>query len=160
MKKLSHKTWIIAGVAVLVVMLAGAGGMATITSTDNFCVSCHAYEKVSWDHGDHPYKNCVSCHTKGMLRDKTMGMQKVYLTLTGQVNPHNNKLPSYKDAITQNCTKCHMSEEMQALRPIYKERHEEYMKYASDCVSCHEPGHTKKLRGLRDAASRRTVVVN
>ncbi|MBE0597210.1 MAG: NapC/NirT family cytochrome c [Desulfuromonadales bacterium] len=154
MKKFSRKAWIIVGVAALVIVFAGAGGMA-FTSTNNFCVGCHAYEKISWDHGDHPDVGCISCHTKGMLTDKTKGMRKVYLTMVGKVNPHNSKLPSYKEAITENCAGCHMSEEMLALRPIYKDRHEEYRKYAADCVGCHEPGHVKKLRGMREVAIRR-----
>lgn len=154
MNKLSQKGKIIVGAAVLVLALVSVG-LARKTSADGFCVSCHAYEKVSWDHGDHPYVGCISCHTKGTITDKAKGLRKTFLTLTGQVNPHNDKLPSYKEALTDNCVKCHMSKEILAARPIYKERHEEYRKYAVGCVQCHEPGHVKKLRDQRNVASRK-----
>ncbi len=154
MRKSGPTIWIIGAVAA--VFLAG-GALATVsfTSSDSFCVSCHAYEKVSWDHGDHPYVGCVSCHTRGMMTDKTKGVRKVLLTATGQVNPHNSKLPSYMEAVTRNCTECHMSSETLASRPVFKERHDEYRGLVADCVGCHEPGHVKKLRGMREVASRR-----
>lgn len=155
MKQSINNKWKIAGLAAVILLVAAVAGTATITSTDSFCVSCHAYEKVSWDHGDHPYVGCVSCHTKGVITDKAKGAMKVLLTVSGQVNPHNSKLPSYKEALTENCTRCHLSAESVAMHPIYKERHDEYLKYAADCVGCHEPGHVKKLRGLREVASRR-----
>jgi cytochrome c nitrite reductase small subunit len=155
MKKLSPRIKIITGVAAVIILFGGAVGMTAFTSTDSFCVSCHAYEKISWDHGDHPDVGCVSCHTKGIMTDKTKGLRKVFLTTTGQVNPHNSKLPSYMEAVTQNCAGCHMTEEILVARPIFKDRHEEYRKYGGDCVSCHEPGHVKKLRGLREVASRK-----
>jgi cytochrome c nitrite reductase small subunit len=155
MNEETAKKWKIAGLIAVIILVGAAAGTATITSTDTFCVGCHAYEKVSWDHGDHPDVGCVSCHTKGMMTDKVKGVKKVFLTMTGQVNPHNSKLPSYKEALTENCTRCHLSAESAAAHPIYKERHEEYVKHAAGCVSCHEPGHVKKLRGLREVASRR-----
>jgi cytochrome c nitrite reductase small subunit len=157
MKKSSPKIWIIAAV---VALFTAGGALATVTftSSDSFCVSCHAYEKVSWDHGDHPDVGCVSCHTKGMMTDKTKGVRKVILTASGKVNPHNSTLPSYKEALTQNCAGCHMSDEILAARPIYKDRHEEYRKFVADCVGCHEPGHVKKLRGMREVPSRQVKV--
>ncbi|HET98557.1 MAG TPA: hypothetical protein ENN98_07725 [Desulfurivibrio alkaliphilus] len=153
MNKLSQKTWIILGVAALVIVIASSV-MARKTSSDSFCISCHAYEKVSWDHSDHPDVGCISCHTKGTITDKTKGLRKVYLTLSGQVNPHNDKLPSYKEAITDNCVGCHMTEEILESRPVFKERHEEYRKYAVGCVECHEPGHVKKMREQRNVPTR------
>jgi cytochrome c nitrite reductase small subunit len=153
MKKLGQKSKIILGAAALVFLLGGID-LARKTSSDSFCVSCHAYEKVSWDHGDHPFVGCVSCHTKGTITDKTKGLRKTFLTLTGQVNPHNDKLPSYKEALTSNCVGCHLNSEILAARPVFKERHEEYRKYATGCVECHEPGHVKKLRDRRQVASR------
>lgn len=155
MRKSIGDKWKIAVLVAAIILVGAAAGTATYTSTNSFCVSCHAYEKVSWDHGDHPDVGCISCHTKGLLTDKTKGMKKVFLTVTGQVNPHNSNLPSYKEALTENCTGCHLSAESTAAHPIYKERHEEYVKYAEGCVACHEPGHVKKLRGLRNVASRR-----
>jgi cytochrome c nitrite reductase small subunit len=156
MKKLSQRSLIIVGAAALVIMIGGTG-LARKTSTDSFCISCHAYEKVSWDHGDHPDVGCISCHTKGTVTDKTKGVRKTFLTLSGKVNPHNDNLPSYKEALTDNCVKCHMSREILAARPIFKERHEEYRKYAAGCVECHEPGHISKLRNQRNVASRRVI---
>jgi cytochrome c nitrite reductase small subunit len=155
MKESMASKWKIAALVAVILLVGAAVGTATYTSTDSFCVSCHAYEKVSWDHGDHPDVGCVACHSKGLLTDKTKGVKKVFLTATGQVNPHNSNLPSYKEALTQNCTGCHLSSESAEMHPIYKERHEEYVKYAANCIACHEPGHVKKLRSMREVASRR-----
>jgi cytochrome c nitrite reductase small subunit len=141
-------------VVVLVVVLGGAWGLAAKTSTDNFCTTCHAYEKVSWDHGKHPDVGCVACHTKGVFRDKTAGLRKVFLTLSDQVNPHRDNLPSYKEKINDNCIACHMAEDKIALLPVFKERHDEYRKHAPACMSCHEAGHVVKLRDLRKPGAR------
>jgi cytochrome c nitrite reductase small subunit len=154
MKKRSPEKWALVGAVTLVVLLLATAGAAKLTSTDTFCIGCHAYEKVSWDHGDHPYVGCISCHTKGMFKDKTKGMRKVWLTLSQQVNPHNSPLPSYKEALTENCTRCHLNQEAKVDKPYFVERHEEYVKYAADCTGCHEPGHVKKLRDQRSVASR------
>jgi cytochrome c nitrite reductase small subunit len=153
MKKMSPNT-ILAVVTAVILLLGGSVVLAGKTSNDGFCVSCHAYEKVSWDHGDHPYVGCVSCHTKGALTDKTKGLRKLYLAMSSRVNPHNDKLPSYKEAIADNCIGCHMREENLAALPYYKERHDEYRKHAVDCLACHEPGHVLQLKSKRTVASR------
>lgn len=154
MKTSSSRKWTVAGVAIVVLVLIGAVGTARVTSTDTFCIGCHAYEKISWDHGDHPDVGCISCHTKGIISDKAHGLRKVFLTGTGQVNPHNDRLQKNMEALTANCVSCHMSQEKLAAAPYYKERHEEYMKYSTHCVGCHEPGHVKQLQGKREVASR------
>ncbi|ADU66901.1 NapC/NirT family cytochrome c [Desulfurispirillum indicum] len=155
MKNLSPKAWIIVGVVALFIIVGGTVSVANKTSSDSFCIRCHAYEKVSWDHGDHPDVGCIACHTKGMMTDKVKGIQKVYLTSTGQVNPHNDLLPSYKEAITENCIGCHLSREQRSERPIFSARHDEYMKYQATCMGCHDPGHVKSMQNQRFAASRR-----
>lgn len=149
MKNISPTLWIVIAVIALIVIFGGTWGLAAKTSTDNFCVTCHAYEKVSWDHGKHPETGCIACHTKGVVKDKTAGMRKVFLTLTDQVNPHRDNLPSYKDKINDNCIACHMAEDKIALMPMFKERHDEYRKHSATCMGCHEAGHVIKLRDLR-----------
>lgn len=153
MKQKSSIVWIVV-VVVLAVVLIGTWGLAAKTSTDNFCVTCHAYEKVSWDHGQHPDIGCIACHTKGTFKDKTAGMRKVYLTLTDQVDPHRDNLPSYTEKIQDNCVACHMTEELTEMLPHFKARHDEYIKAADSCMGCHEAGHTLKLKDLRKAGSR------
>ncbi|KIH75681.1 cytochrome c nitrite reductase small subunit [Geoalkalibacter ferrihydriticus] len=154
MEKISSKLWLIGGTVIVVVLVVAAWGMARQTSKDNFCVTCHAYEKVSWDHGKHPEVGCIACHTKGVVRDKTAGMRKVFLTLTDQVDPHHDNLPSYKDKINDNCIACHFEEERVALMPFFKERHDEYRKHTEVCMGCHEAGHVIKLRDLRQPGVR------
>jgi cytochrome c nitrite reductase small subunit len=146
--------WTLIVIVVLGVAFGGAWGLTAKTSSDNFCITCHAYEKVSWDYGMHPDVGCVSCHTKGVIADKTAGMKKVYLTLTDQVNPHRDNLPSYSEKIHDNCVSCHMEPEKIALMPYFKERHDEYMKRSADCMTCHEAGHTLKLKDLRKPGTR------
>ncbi|WP_305044756.1 NapC/NirT family cytochrome c [Geoalkalibacter sp.] len=149
MKNLSPNALIILGVIALIVIVGVGWGAAKQTSKESFCVTCHAYEKVSWDHGKHPDIGCIACHTKGVIRDKTAGMRKVFLTLTDQVDPHRSNLPSYKDKINDNCIACHMTKEKLDLMPFFKERHDEYRKHSPTCMGCHEAGHVVKLRDLR-----------
>lgn len=148
MNQKSSIVWIVV-VVVLVVVLLGTWGLAAKTSTDNFCVTCHAYEKVSWDHGQHPDIGCIACHTKGLIKDKTAGMRKVFLTLTDQVDPHRDNLPSYLEKTHENCVACHMTEEIVGMLPHFKARHDEYLKATPTCMGCHEAGHTLKLKDLR-----------
>ncbi|OQX04671.1 MAG: hypothetical protein BWK76_28435 [Desulfobulbaceae bacterium A2] len=153
MKTKSSFTIGIVAAAVLLIV-GGAWGLAAKTSKDNFCITCHAYEKVSWDHGQHPDVGCIACHTKGVVKDKTAGLRKVYLTLTDQVNPHRDNLPSYKEKIQQNCVGCHMSSEQLALAPAFKARHEEYRQRTENCMQCHEAGHAQPLKNLRKPTAR------
>lgn len=154
MKNLSPKIWLSAGAIGLVIIVGVAWGAARQTSKESFCVTCHTYEKVSWDHGKHPDTGCIACHTKGLIHDKTAGMRKVFLTMTDQVDPHRSNLPSYKEKINENCIACHMTEEKLALLPYFKERHEEYRKNSPTCMGCHEVGHVIKLRDLRRPEAR------
>lgn len=153
MKQKSSIVWIVV-VVVLAVVLLGTWGLAAKTSTDNFCVTCHAYEKVSWDHGQHPDIGCIACHTKGVIKDKTAGMRKVFLTLTDQVDPHRDNLPSYLEKTHENCVGCHMTEEIVEMLPHFKARHDEYLKVTPTCMGCHDAGHTLKLRDLRKEGTR------
>ncbi len=153
MKQQSSILWIVVAV-VLAMVIFGTWGMAAKTSTDNFCVTCHAYEKVSWDHGQHPDIGCIACHTKGVLKDKTAGMRKVYLTLTDQVDPHRGNLPSYLEKTHENCVACHMTKEITDMLPFFKARHDEYLKATPTCMGCHDAGHTLKLKDLRKEGSR------
>jgi cytochrome c nitrite reductase small subunit len=153
MKQKSSIVWIVV-VVVLAVVLIATWGLAAKTSTDNFCVTCHAYEKVSWDHGQHPDIGCIACHTKGVIKDKTAGMRKVYLTLTDQVDPHRDNLPSYLEKTHENCVACHMTKEITDMLPFFKARHDEYLKVTPTCMGCHDAGHTLKLKDLRKEGSR------
>jgi len=153
MKQKSSIVWIVV-VVVLAVVLIATWGLAAKTSTDNFCVTCHAYEKVSWDHGQHPDIGCIACHTKGVIKDKTAGMRKVYLTLTDQVDPHRDNLPSYLEKTHENCVACHMTKEITDMLPFFKARHDEYLKATPTCMGCHDAGHTLKLKDLRKEGSR------
>jgi len=152
------KIWIFI-VIIAVVGLLALGGTAShqVTTTDAFCSSCHAYEKASWDHGVHHSVGCLKCHTGGFVRDKTQGMRKVYLVFTGQIDPHHDRLASYPDKTMSNCMGCHMTEEVAQQRPIYMERHSEYLVAADSCIACHEGGHVKELRDKRYLAVRRAA---
>ncbi|MBM9536482.1 multiheme c-type cytochrome [Desulfobulbus alkaliphilus] len=154
MKKNRTIFWTLIVVVALAVVLGGALKLTAITSSDTFCITCHAYEKVSWDYGQHPDVGCIACHTKGTIQDKTAGLRKVYLTLTDQVDPHRDNLPSYLDNTQDNCIACHMDSERIALMPVFKERHDEYLRHAPSCMSCHEAGHSLKLRDLRVPGTR------
>lgn len=153
MKQKSSIVWIVV-VVVLAGVLLGTWGLAAKTSTDNFCVTCHAYEKVSWDHGQHPDIGCIACHTKGVIKDKTAGIRKVFLTLTDQVDPHRGNLPSYLEKTHENCVACHMTEEIVEMLPHFKARHDEYLKATPTCMGCHDAGHTLKLKDLRKENAR------
>lgn len=133
--------FIIIGIAV--VFLAVAGGVVghQATTTDTFCSSCHAYEKASWDFGVHPHVGCLDCHTGGFVRDKTQGARKVWLVFTGQVNPHHDRLASYPDKTMDNCMGCHFSEEAVEAYPVFVARHAQYQQAGEFCIACHEPGH-------------------
>jgi cytochrome c nitrite reductase small subunit len=154
MKKNRTIVWALIVVVALVVVLGGTLKLTAMTSSDNFCITCHAYEKVSWDYGQHPDVGCIACHTKGVVQDKTAGLRKVYLTLTDQVDPHRDNLPSYLEKTQDNCIACHMDSERIALMPVFKERHDEYLRHAPSCMSCHEAGHALKLKDLRSPGAR------
>lgn len=150
-----RKIWLLV-LAVLLLGLLALGGTAShhVTTTDAFCSSCHAYEKVSWDHGPHPHVGCLDCHTGGFVRDKTQGLRKVYLVFSGQVDPHHDRLASYPDKTLSNCMGCHMTEEVAQVNPIFMERHSHYLMAAETCIACHEGGHGQALRDQRYLAIR------
>ena len=158
MKRLDTKTWIIVAVVVLLIVVGATAGVANKTSTSGFCSSCHAYEKMSWDHGDHKEVSCISCHTKGSFNDKNNGIRKVMLTTTGKVDPHRDNLPSYKDEIINNCKGCHMSDEIRQERPIFTARHDEYLQHYSNCMGCHDPGHKRSYQTKRFVGSGKTNI--
>ncbi|HSM27764.1 MAG TPA: NapC/NirT family cytochrome c [Thioalkalivibrio sp.] len=149
-------------VIVLVLGLLVWGGTAShqVTTTDAFCSSCHAYEKASWDHGPHPEVGCLDCHTGGFVRDKTQGVRKVWLVLTGEMDPHHDVLASYPEKTFVNCVNCHMGEEVQEENPIFMERHSRYMVAAEYCIGCHEGGHVQEIRNMRYLAVRRGADVD
>ncbi len=150
------KIWIIVIVTVVLILVTAGGTAALQMTTSNaFCSSCHAYEKTSWDHGVHHDVTCMNCHGKGFVRDKTQGARKMFLVFTGQVDPHTDPLPSYPDATMANCMDCHMSELIAERRPVYMERHAQYMAAAPYCIGCHEGGHVPDIRAMRDVAVRR-----
>lgn len=143
--------------AVLVIFgLLAWGGTAShqLTTTDQFCASCHAYEKTSWDHGPHAQAGCLDCHTGGFVRDKTQGLRKVFLTLTGQMDPHHDVLASYPDKTMTNCMGCHFDPVVAAANPVFVERHGAYLRASETCLGCHEGGHDERLRAMRFTLNR------
>jgi cytochrome c nitrite reductase small subunit len=150
-----NKIWIVVIAAVLVLLVAGGVVGHHMTTTDNFCSSCHAYEKTSWDLGMHPQAGCLDCHTGGFVRDKTQGARKIFLVFTGQVDPHHDTLSSYPDKTMNNCLRCHWTEEAGRQRPYYLSNHSQYMQAAENCIACHEGGHFKPMRDKRYLSVRR-----
>ena len=141
---------IIIALAVVLALLAGGSyGALQLTARDAFCASCHAYEKTSWDHGDHAETGCLDCHSKGFAYDKLQGLRKMWLTFTGQVNPHNDPLPSYPQETSANCADCHMADSIDDEQPFFVARHERYMQFADTCMACHDTGHDRRLQGMR-----------
>ncbi|MCG5495080.1 MULTISPECIES: NapC/NirT family cytochrome c [Ectothiorhodospira] len=141
----------VATILVLVLVLVVGGGAGhQVTTTDAFCSSCHAYEKVSWDQGQHPEVGCLDCHTGGFMHDKIQGARKVYRVFTGQVDPHHDPLPSYPEKTHGNCVACHLNEAVVEYHPIFAARHERYMEAAEFCMACHESGHVLSVRAQRD----------
>ncbi|MCG5511861.1 NapC/NirT family cytochrome c [Ectothiorhodospira shaposhnikovii] len=139
--------------AALLILLAllALGGTAGhhMTTTDAFCSSCHAYEKVSWDQGQHPEVGCLDCHTGGFMRDKVQGARKMFLVFTGQRDPHHDRLPSYPEKTQANCKGCHLTETAAVHQPFFLARHEGYMAATGSCMACHESGHVAAVREQR-----------
>ncbi|EHQ52938.1 MULTISPECIES: NapC/NirT family cytochrome c [Ectothiorhodospira] len=154
------KLWItlIILLALGLVVAGGVGGHHVSTQND-FCITCHAYEKVSWDHGSHPQVDCLACHTKGFVTDKIQGARKVYLMFSGQVNPHHDA-PSqtHPEKISENCSACHLSDYIRENDPDFYREHTEIMaggRYT--CLTCHgDNGHDPALQALRFKAPRYT----
>jgi cytochrome c nitrite reductase small subunit len=151
-----NKLWIVVIVGLLLLLTLGGVAGHQMTKGDAFCSSCHAYERASWDHGMHPQVGCLECHTGGFLRDKTQGARKVFLVMTGQVNPHHDKLASYPDKTMKNCKGCHMTDEVAEYNPFFATRHTEYTQAAEYCIACHEAGHVEKIRNQRYLSIRRS----
>ncbi|MGM0677147.1 MAG: NapC/NirT family cytochrome c [Pseudomonadota bacterium] len=151
--------WIITIVVVVLALLVGGGvGGHHVSKQNAFCITCHAYEKVSWDHGDHFFNDCLDCHTKGLVTDKVHGVRKVYLMFTGQNNPHNDP-PSrlYPEKTSDNCTDCHMTSEVEANEPEFFAQHTGMMENFDTCQACHDDsGHDPELQALRFEAPRFT----
>ncbi len=149
MRRLGPIGTVIAIIAAVLILGGGGYGAHEFTTQDHFCASCHAYEKTSWDHSDHSDVGCLDCHTKGFTYDKVQGARKVWLTLTGQVNPHNDPLPTYPEETSQNCVDCHMTGEIGEEQPFFIARHERYMERVSTCQACHDSGHDKRLQRMK-----------
>jgi cytochrome c nitrite reductase small subunit len=103
----------------------------------------------------HRNVGCLDCHSGGFVRDKTQGTRKVYLVFTGQIDPHHDRLSSYPDKTMTNCINCHMNEEVAAQRPVFMERHSQYLAAAPYCIGCHEGGHVQEIRDQRYSTARR-----
>ncbi|MFP4080295.1 MAG: NapC/NirT family cytochrome c [Ectothiorhodospira sp.] len=151
------KFWIVLLALLVVAVLAGAGvGGHQASKSNTFCIGCHAYEKVAWDHGDHFNTDCIDCHTKGLVDDKVQGMRKVYLMATGQNNPHNDPSGrSYPRITSDNCQGCHMGPEVEESDPAFFEEHTAFMADGGLCLDCHaDTGHDPELQALKTEAPR------
>lgn len=144
------KIWMILFLLVMIGLLAfGGNASQQLTTADPFCASCHAYEKVSWDHGPHAQVGCLACHTGGFVQDKVQGVRKVFLTFTGQIDPHRDVLTRYPDKTQANCFGCHFDSSAVAIDPLILKRHEASLRAGETCLNCHAGGHDAQLRAMR-----------
>ncbi|OEH86961.1 hypothetical protein BHU72_01505 [Desulfuribacillus stibiiarsenatis] len=136
------KLWII-GIIAAVVIIGGSVGAIKYTSTNAFCVLCHTYEENSWMVGQHPEVNCITCHTKGLIMDKTVGIKKVFLTATGMVDPWHDKLPvKFKE---EKCIACHFEPATDENKDLI-DRHAKYTENVEGCLTCHgNVGHVQEI---------------
>ncbi|WP_027390532.1 NapC/NirT family cytochrome c [Chrysiogenes arsenatis] len=144
MKNLSAKAWAVIIVIVAIVGVGGSVGAIKYTSTSGFCVLCHDYEKSSWQAGGHPEVGCITCHTKGLIMDKMVGMKKVVLTASGKVDPHHDKLSNNPKVTAKNCMGCHF--DSKKADPTFLAKHQEYMQNVESCTACHgNLGHKQSI---------------
>jgi cytochrome c nitrite reductase small subunit len=137
------------------IALLTLGGTAShqLTTSNQFCASCHAYEKTSWDHGPHAqaHAGCLDCHTGGFVSDKVQGVRKVVRTLTGQIDPHRDWLTTYPQKTLNNCMGCHFTPAVTESESVFVRRHESYLQMSETCLGCHEGGHDARIREMRFA---------
>ncbi len=136
-------------ILLLSLLLGGGYGAHQLTINNHFCAACHAYEKTSWDQSEHRQVDCIECHTKGFAYDKIQGTRKVWLTVTGQVNPHNDPLPRYPEETSENCVDCHITDAIAEEQPFFIARHNRYMEHAATCMACHDSGHERQLQRMK-----------
>lgn len=145
MKNLSAKAWAVIIVIVAIVGVGGSVGAIKYTSTSGFCVTCHEYEKSSWQAGGHPDVGCITCHTKGLIKDKMVGLKKVVLTVTGKVDPHHDDLNNHPEVTAKNCMGCHF--DAKKASSDFLAKHQEYMKTVVSCTTCHgNVGHKQSIQ--------------
>lgn len=132
--------WIILG-AFLIGMAFMAGGTQAVhkASSNSFCISCHddptfAPAFSSLEHGE---LDCVDCHSKGVVKDKTQGVGHLITTVKDSKAPNNYDEMKAKKFDPNKCISCHNLNS--DFKDDYtKNRHSTYLRRDMNCVSCHD----------------------
>lgn len=124
----------------LILLLALTVGALELTSTPQFCQSCHEMrpEYVTWKASVHSQISCVDCHVKpgakNMVLHKIESFKQLYDHITGQVYP-----PITLDTPISNqiCEQCHSQNRVVTPPGDIKIPHQIHLQNGVKCVDCH-----------------------
>jgi hypothetical protein len=137
-------------ILLVIIILAGSGGLITVSEQTWFCNLCHIMNPyyASWQASGHSEVNCLECHVKpgfaGIVRAKLNGIAQAVDWSLGRVNTKPNAL-----VVDVSCLRegCHTKESLLAEPPTnidhkYKFSHQGHIDATVSglpllCTTCH-----------------------
>lgn len=109
--------WLLAGLVIGVVGLAGTSYVAEATDQRTFCSSCHLMEPQALTHklSSHMNENCNECHLPNgsfvshYAQKAFIGVNDIVCNTFGWYEYPVVATSSMKDTINENCKRCHVS---------------------------------------------------
>ncbi len=119
----------------------GSVGMLKVTSTPQFCSSCHEMrpEYVTWKATSHNQVDCVKCHIEpgldSLVKHKISAMKQLYQHVTGQV-PNPIEMPQPIESYV--CEQCHSRNRLVNASGDLIIPHNRHLEQEIECVRCHK----------------------
>jgi len=116
-------------------------GMLKVTSTPQFCSSCHEMqpEFVTWQATSHNQIDCVKCHIPpgldSLVKHKISAMKQLYQHVTDQV-PNPIEMPHPIENYV--CEQCHSQNRLVNASGDIVIPHNRHLEQEIECVTCHK----------------------
>ena len=139
------KTKIAIAVTIVAVMLATTLGTLKVTSSPQFCGSCHEMTDYvdGWRESIHKSVTCTSCHFEPGLVSYAKGK----LGAIRYIKKHFTQTEFDPQAVVADTTCLHCHDTLLSNKEL-KMDHSIAVKMEAKCSQCHKLGH-KKLKGCR-----------
>lgn len=140
LKGMNRRRLIWIGIGFVFIMAASTGAALKVTSTPQFCSSCHemAPEYKSWQATSHSKIACVTCHIEpgagSFVKHKLSSMVQLYEHFTGKI-PQPIVMPHpIKNEV---CEECHSTVRKVTASGDIIIPHDKHLKQGIACVACH-----------------------
>ena len=140
LRSMNRKNLIVLLLGCVVVLCAFTGVALKVTSTPQFCSSCHEMspEYTTWENSSHAKIACVQCHIEpgfiNLVSHKMNSLEQLYLHLTGGVPKTIVMNEPIKNDV---CEQCHSTVRQVTPSGDILIPHDKHLAQGISCVACH-----------------------